>query len=144
MLRAFLLLMLTACQPSLEHQPRLNPYADPRPQVAGTVPFLKEEEAPPKLTHALLERGRERYDIFCSVCHGFTGYGNGMAVARGFPKPESFHSPENQKKNAENFYTVIRNGKGKMADFAHRISPNDRWAIAYYLKALQVNQRERK
>lgn len=96
--------------------------------------------APLKLTPQLLERGRERFDIYCAVCHGLTGDGNGEVVQRGFPAPPTYHSDRLRNAPIGHFYDVITNGYGVMYPYASRVEPNDRWAIAAYIRALQLSQ----
>lgn len=88
----------------------------------------------------LLMRGRERYDIYCSPCHGRIGDGKGMIVARGFPMPPSFHEDRLRQIADGHFYDVITNGFGRMYSYASRITSNDRWAIIAYIRALQLSQ----
>jgi mono/diheme cytochrome c family protein len=92
------------------------------------------------LRRALLERGRERFDIYCAVCHGRTGDGNGMIVRRGFRKPPSYHIDRLRSAAAGHFYDVVTNGFGAMASYASRIDVADRWAIVAYIRALQLSQ----
>lgn len=113
---------------------------------AGAVPRGTGEEiaqlAPPgpAISQALLTRGRERYDAFCAPCHGYAGYGDGVVVQRGFPAPPSFHSAQQQALPRARIVEVITNGFGVMYPFADRMPPRDRWAIASYVKALQLSQ----
>jgi mono/diheme cytochrome c family protein len=95
---------------------------------------------PMPVTRATLSRGRERYDIYCAVCHGATGDGNGMIVQRGFPRPPSFEEPRLRAAPAGHFIDVITNGYGAMYSYASRVAPEDRWAIAAYIRALQLSQ----
>ncbi len=95
---------------------------------------------PLRVTRALLERGRERYDINCSPCHGFDGSGQGMVIQRGFPNPPSFHIARLRNAPAGHFFDVISNGYGQMYSYADRVSPRDRWAIEAYIRALQRSQ----
>src|SRR5438874_1547472 len=95
---------------------------------------------PVPLSRALLERGRERFDIYCAVCHGRTGEGNGMIVQRGFPIPPSFHIDRLQTAPVGHFYDVITQGYGIMYSYAERVEPRDRWAIAAYIRALQLSR----
>jgi len=95
---------------------------------------------PPLITPDLMRRGQERYGIFCSPCHGLAGYGDGMIVARGFPAPPSYHQPRLRAAPAQHFVDVITNGYGVMYSYASRVSPQDRWAIAAYIRALQLSQ----
>jgi mono/diheme cytochrome c family protein len=91
----------------------------------------------PPLTLALVQRGRERFNIFCSECHGPTGDADGTVVQRGFPKPPSFHEARLVNAPDEHFVDVITNGHGVMYSYADRVPPADRWAIAAYIRALQ-------
>lgn len=95
---------------------------------------------PVPVTRALLERGRERFDIFCSPCHSRLGDGQGMIVQRGFPPPPSFHIDRLRQQPDGYFYDVISNGFGKMYSYASRVPPEDRWAIVAYIRALQLSQ----
>jgi mono/diheme cytochrome c family protein len=95
---------------------------------------------PPTVTPALLSRGQERYEIFCTPCHGLAGYGDGMIVARGFPKPPPYHTARLRAAPAQHFVDVITNGYGVMYAYAARVAPQDRWAIAAYIRALQLSQ----
>jgi cytochrome c553 len=94
-------------------------------------------KAKPPMTLALVQRGRERFNIFCSECHGYTGEGDGMVVQRGFPHPPNFHDPRLVAAPDEHFVDVITNGHGVMYSYADRVPPADRWAIAAYIRALQ-------
>jgi mono/diheme cytochrome c family protein len=91
----------------------------------------------PPMSLALVRRGRERFDIFCSECHGYGGDGDGMVVQRGFPRPPSFHESRLIAAPAEHYVDVITNGHGVMYSYADRVPPADRWAIAAYIRALQ-------
>jgi mono/diheme cytochrome c family protein len=95
---------------------------------------------PLPVTPQLLARGRERYDIFCSPCHGLDGGGDGMVVRRGFPKPPSYHTERLRSAPARHFFDVITNGYGVMYSYASRVPPEDRWAIVAYIRALQLSQ----
>jgi mono/diheme cytochrome c family protein len=98
---------------------------------------------PPAVDAALLQRGRERYDIFCSPCHGLSGSGDGMIVRRGFPAPPSYHIARLRGAPPQHFFDVISNGSGVMYSYAARIEPRDRWAIVAYVRALQQSQNAR-
>jgi mono/diheme cytochrome c family protein len=87
-----------------------------------------------------LVRGRERFNIYCSPCHGQTGEGNGMIVQRGFSPPPSFHLPRLREAPPGHYYHAITNGFGAMYSYASRIKPADRWAIVAYVRALQLSQ----
>jgi mono/diheme cytochrome c family protein len=91
----------------------------------------------PPMSLALVERGRERFNIFCSECHGFGGDADGMVVRRGFPKPPSFHEVRLVNATDEHFVDVITHGYGVMYSYSDRVPPADRWAIAAYIRALQ-------
>jgi hypothetical protein len=95
---------------------------------------------PIPITRDLLERGRERFDINCSPCHGRTGEGNGMIVQRGFPAPPSYHIDRLRQAPVGHFFDVITQGYGVMYSYAERVAPADRWAIAAYIRALQLSQ----
>ena len=95
---------------------------------------------PLPVTKALLERGQQRYDVYCSMCHGYGGAGNGMVVQRGFPAPPSFHSERLRAAPVGHYFDVISNGYGAMYSYADRVKPADRWAIAAYIRALQRSQ----
>jgi mono/diheme cytochrome c family protein len=95
---------------------------------------------PETVTRAMLERGRERFDIYCAVCHGASGKGDGMIVRRGFPAPPSLHLDRLRTAPAGHFYDVITSGFGVMYPYAARVAPADRWAIAAYIRALQLSQ----
>jgi mono/diheme cytochrome c family protein len=91
----------------------------------------------PAMTLALVKRGRERFNIFCSECHGAGGDADGMVVKRGFPRPPSFHEARLVNAPDQHFVDVITNGHGVMYSYADRVPPADRWAIAAYIRALQ-------
>jgi mono/diheme cytochrome c family protein len=90
-----------------------------------------------------LERGRERFDIYCSPCHSIAGDGDGMVARRGFPNPPSYHTDRLRNAPDAHFYSVITNGYGMMYSYADRVAPNDRWAIVAYIRALQLSQHAR-
>jgi mono/diheme cytochrome c family protein len=95
---------------------------------------------PPPVTMALLQRGQERFDIYCAPCHARTGDGQGMIVQRGFPAPPSYFIDRLLAVPSQHFYDVITNGYGAMYPYADRVAPADRWAIAAYIRALQASQ----
>jgi mono/diheme cytochrome c family protein len=127
-----------------------------RPLVEGTVARgqLNEDDAfyrgkvegefvaqvPLELDRALLERGQDRFAIYCSVCHGLTGDGDGMIVRRGMKRPPSFHSQRLRDAPAGHFFDVITHGFGVMPRYAVQLEPRDRWAIAAYVRVLQLSQ----
>ena len=94
----------------------------------------------PALSAALLERGHERYEIYCSPCHGFQGQGDGMIVKRGFPAPPSLHIERLRSAPTRHFYDVVTDGWGVMYSYADRVAPSDRWAIAAYIRVLQESR----
>ena len=92
------------------------------------------------VTRAMLARGQERFAIYCAVCHGHAGEGNGMIVQRGFPQPPSLHEQRLRDAPVGHFFDVMTNGYGVMYSHASRVAPEDRWAIAAYIRALQLSQ----
>jgi mono/diheme cytochrome c family protein len=127
-----------------------------RPVVAGTVARgqlrtdrayyegkqgdLLIDDVPRKVDLAFLNRGRERYNIYCSPCHNRDGDGQGMIVKRGFSPPPSFHLERLRDAPAGHFYNAITNGYGAMYSYASRVPVDDRWAIVAYIRALQLSQ----
>jgi mono/diheme cytochrome c family protein len=116
-----------------------------RPLPAGTVAQgdLARRTAltqAPEISSSLLRRGQERYEIYCTPCHGLAGDGDGMIVSRGFPRPPSYHQPRLRAAPAQHFVDVITDGYGVMYSYAARVSPQDRWAIAAYIRALQLSR----
>jgi mono/diheme cytochrome c family protein len=95
---------------------------------------------PVPVTLDLVKQGQEAFDINCSACHGRDGYGEGIVVQRGFPRPPSFHSDRLRHAPIGHFFAVITHGYGMMYPFASRVSPADRWAIISYIRALQFSQ----
>lgn len=146
MRRAFVLLTglltLAACE-DMSSQPKqknYSPSVGPASIPSAIVPFNdKPVEAPP-VSIALLERGQERYRIYCTPCHSELGDGRGMIVQRGFPAPPSFHIDRLRNVPVQHFYDVMTRGYGAMYSFADRVQPADRWAIAAYIRALQHSQ----
>jgi len=98
------------------------------------------DEFPLPVTKALIDRGQERFNIYCIVCHGPVGNGDGMIVRRGFPKPPTYHDDRLRNAPVGHFFDVITNGWGKMNAYAYQVQPADRWAIAAYIRTLQVSQ----
>jgi len=165
-LLALLLLTPLGCRQEMYDQPkykdlRRSNFFDDRRQVRplpdGTVArgFLREDSRmfagrdpggalvtafPMSVDRPLLERGRQRYDIFCSPCHDRVGTGSGMIVLRGYRKPPSLHIDRLRTQADGYFFDVITNGYGKMPDYAVQVQPRDRWAIAAYIRALQLSQ----
>jgi mono/diheme cytochrome c family protein len=104
-------------------------------ELASTLPV--------PLSRELLARGQERFDIYCSVCHGRTGNGLGMIVRRGFKQPSSFHIDRLREVPIAYFFDVMTNGFGVMSSYASQVEPADRWAIAAYIRTLQLSQNAR-
>jgi mono/diheme cytochrome c family protein len=98
------------------------------------------DEFPVPVTKELLDRGGERYKIFCQACHGPLGYGDGMIVRRGFSKPPTYHDDRLRNAPVGHYYDVITNGWGKMNAYNHMVPVADRWAIVAYIRALQISQ----
>lgn len=158
--------LLTGCRQDMHDQPKIEPleasdfFADgmgARAPVAGTVargwPIERTAvetgldaegrlvtELPVRLDAELLARGRERYDIFCALCHARTGDGDGMIVRRGFKQPESFHSQRLRDVPVGYFFDVMTNGFGEMSSYRYQVPVADRWAIAAYVRALQLSR----
>jgi mono/diheme cytochrome c family protein len=147
------LLALAGCD-DMSHQPRYDSY-----EASDLFPDGKSVQLPPEgavarddpdkaralqnrppMTAALLARGQERFGIFCTPCHDQAGYGGGTVPARGFPRPPSFHIPRLRNAPSDYFVDVITNGHGVMYSYADRVPPADRWAIAAYIRALQLSQ----
>jgi mono/diheme cytochrome c family protein len=163
-----LLASIAGCHRDMRDQPRFEPYEETeifgdgmsaRAPIAGTVAIgqLQEdepfntgkqdgqlvEELPMELTARLLERGRDRFTIFCTMCHGQWGNGDGMIVQRGLRAPPTFHSERLRNVPVGHFFDVITHGFGAMPPYAVQIKPEDRWAIAAYVRALQRSQSAR-
>jgi mono/diheme cytochrome c family protein len=111
-----------------------SPAAGSVSREQDTADVLTEK---PAMSLALVYRGRQRFNIFCSECHGFGGDADGMVVQRGFPRPPSFHEARLVNAPDALFVDVITNGYGVMYSYADRVPPADRWAIAAYIRALQ-------
>jgi len=165
LLSVFCLLISTACRQDMHTQPRYNPESSStffddgrseRPVVPGTVARsqLRTDEAfytgkvngvevstfPFPVTPKVLARGQERYNIYCTPCHDRVGDGRGMIVQRGFPPPPSYHIDRLRQAPVGHFFSVMTSGYGTMYSYAARVSPEDRWAIAAYIRALQLSQ----
>lgn len=163
-----LLTVAVGCRQEMYNQPKYRPleksdfFADKRasrPLVEGTVARGSLDSAPGSLpppgppgaadfvtalpmplTRELLSRGRQRYEIFCTPCHDRTGGGQGMVIRRGYRPPPSFHADRLRDAPVGHFYDVMTRGLGAMPDYAQQIPSEDRWAIAAYVKALQLSQ----
>lgn len=106
----------------------------------GRVDGELVDKLPMPVTLELLERGRERYNIYCSVCHDKAGYGNGMVVQRGFKEPTSFHDQRLVESSDGYYFEVMTRGFGMMPAYSYQVKPEDRWAIVAYIRALQLSQ----
>ena len=106
----------------------------------GRVNGTEADEFPFPITRADLERGRERYNIYCTPCHDYVGDANGMIVQRGFPLPASYNIQRLREAPAGHFFGVITNGFGAMYSYADRIAPADRWRIVAYIRVLQLSE----
>ena len=115
-------------QPSAATASGANAY----PDDVDTLPF--------PVTEDVVKRGRDRYDIFCSACHGRTGYGDGIVVRRGFRRAASFHDDRLRQAPVGHFFDAITNGWGAMPSYASQVAVQDRWAIIAYIRALQLSQ----
>jgi len=158
-------LILAGCRQDMHNQPKFIPqrgtdfYADgrsSRPQVENTVARGQLHEdayfytglqdgkegngMPYPVTMGVLERGQERYNIYCTPCHSRVGNGVGMIVQRGYSKAGNFHTARLQAAPLGHFFNVMTHGYGSMPDYASQVSPEDRWAIVAYIKALQLSQ----
>lgn len=110
-------------------------------ELVSEIPSDPRSEESFVMTREILERGRERFEIYCSICHGRTGIGDGMVVRRGFREPPSLHEPRLRDETPPGyFFDVITNGVRTMPAQGPRISPADRWAIVAYLRVLQRSQ----
>ena len=159
------LLLAAGCRRDMYDQPKYEAYdastffkdgSSSRQQVEGTVARgdleadslyytgkVDGKDAdvfPFEVTREDLELGRERYQIFCSPCHGRAGDGRGMVVRRGFSPPPTFHSEYLRKKPVGHIYSVITHGYGAMYSYAARVPVRDRWAITAYIRAMQYSR----
>jgi mono/diheme cytochrome c family protein len=121
-------------------QKTYSPLVGPAQVPEATVEYNHKPVNVPPVTLALLERGQERYRIYCTPCHSELGDGHGMVVQRGFPSPPAYHIDRLRQAPVQHFYDVITNGYGAMYSFAARVQPADRWAIVAYIRALQRSQ----
>jgi Cytochrome C oxidase, cbb3-type, subunit III len=158
-------MLISGCRLDMHVQPKYLPYEpttffddgrSERPPVPGTVARghlhldellytgkengVESNRFPFPITHEDLERGRQRYNIYCTPCHDYTGSGRGMIVQRGFPTPPSYHIDRLRQAPVGHFFDVITNGYGSMYSYASRIEPEDRWRIAAYIRVLQLSQ----
>jgi len=126
-------------QPSPGTQPSPSATGAAAPQGAAAYPD-DVEVFPLTITEDVVKRGKERYEVFCSACHGLTGYGDGMIVRRGFRRAASFHSDALRQAPVGHYFDAITNGWGAMPSYATQIPVPDRWAIVAYIRALQLSQ----
>jgi len=147
-------LLLAACEQRMAAMPRYDTEAEgplfpngaaAQEPVAGTVAreddlSSRPDRLPVRIDMKFLQRGGERFAIFCTPCHSPVGDGDGMIVRRGFPHPPSFHQAALRQAPDSHFYDVITNGYGAMFPYGGRIPPADRWAIVAYIRALQLSQ----
>jgi mono/diheme cytochrome c family protein len=133
-------ILLVSCDYMID-QPKQKVYAPevgPAAQPEGVVEFGQKPVVAPAVTMALLRRGQDRFRIYCTPCHSELGDGHGMIVQRGFPPPPDYTIQRLLEAPSQHFYDVITNGHGAMYSFANRVQPVDRWAIAAYIRALQL------
>lgn len=110
---------------------------------AGSSLFPDDIELfPIAVTDEVVRRGKERFEIFCAVCHGHTGHGDGMVVRRGFRQAASFHDERVRQAPVGHYFDAVTNGWGAMPSYASQIPVQDRWAIIAYIRALQLTQPE--
>jgi mono/diheme cytochrome c family protein len=153
------------CRQDMHNQPKYRALrgtdffadgASARPLVEGTVArgTLQDNEAfftgksgntpvhelPFKVDEAVVARGQDRFNIFCTPCHDATGSGRGMVVQRGYKQPPSFHDDRLRNAEAGYFFDVMTNGFGSMPDYKMQLSARDRWAVVAYIRALQLSQ----
>ncbi|HEY1663557.1 MAG TPA: cytochrome c [Verrucomicrobiae bacterium] len=158
-------LVVTGCRRDMFEQPKSEPLGqndffangmDSRPipphTVARNGPLYDETfdtgmigtnlvtTFPYPITREILERGQQRFEINCVPCHGQTGEGNGIVVQRGFPAPPSYHIDRLRSAPIGHFFDVMTRGYGVMYSYASRVTPEDRWAIAAYIRALQLSE----
>jgi len=157
--------LLAGCRLDMHVQPKYLPYEptnffsdgrSERQPVAGTVARgqlhlddllytgmengVESNTFPFPITRADLDRGRERFNIYCTPCHDYTGSGNGMIVQRGFPHPPSYHIDRLRQAPVGHFFGVMTNGFGRMYSYADRVDVADRWRIAAYIRVLQLSR----
>jgi len=154
MLLALCLVALAGCRQNMHNQNKVEAYEAStffedgqasRQLPAGTVPrgSVLSAQGPPPVTLAMIQRGQQRYNVFCSPCHDRVGNGRGMIVLRGFKQPPSFHEARLRSMPAQYFVQVMTEGYGVMPPYAEEVSLQDRWAIAAYMRALQYSQNAR-
>lgn len=149
-------LALAACGQAMDEQPKYKTFApasrelfadgqSARPRVPGTIARGQDlkprpDHIPYNVTMQFLKQGRQHFNVFCAPCHSRFGDGEGIVVKRGFPQPPSYHSQRLRAAPLTHFYDVITDGYGVMYSYADRVTPKNRWAIAAYIRALQLSQ----
>ena len=164
---AVLITVVTAagCRQDMHDQPKYRPLrasvffentSSARPLVEGTIArgtlqtdaafftgkngAMLVNELPFPVTQEVLDRGQQRFNIYCTPCHDATGSGNGLVVQRGYPRPQTYHSDRLRQIEVGYFFDVMTNGFGRMPDYKAQITPRDRWNIAAYIRTLQRSQ----
>lgn len=162
---AGLFLTAAGCRQDMHNQPKYRPLrastffentSSARPLVEGTIArgtlqtdaafftgkngAMLVSELPFPVTQEVLDRGQQRFNIYCTPCHDATGSGNGLVVQRGYPRPQTYHSDRLRQIEVGYFFDVMTNGFGRMPDYKAQITPRDRWNIAAYIRALQLSQ----
>ena len=157
--------LLAGCGQNMRDDSRIQPYEaatfypdaqSARPVISGTLALglLQPDELletgkiggqladqfPFTVTREVLQRGRQRYSIYCAPCHGLVGDGNGTIVQRGFSPPPTYHQQRLRDAPSGYLFDVIANGFGRMYSYGDRVEPRDRWAIVAYIRALQLSQ----
>jgi cytochrome c553 len=130
----------SSARPALEHTVARGDIFEDPVLLTGRSGGAPVDYLPLPLTRRLVERGRSRFTIYCAPCHGQTGEGDGMIVQRGFPAPPSFHTPRLHDAPIGHFVDVMTNGYGAMYSYAGHLAPRDRWAVAAYIRALQLSR----
>lgn len=136
----FFLVIFCACTQKMAVQGRGDANLMRRPPEGTVARGQLTKLPPPKRTRALLIRGRERFNIYCSPCHGYAGYGDGIVVQRGFLAPPSYHTDRLRNEKDQHLFDVITNGYGAMFSYGDRLDAKDRWAVVAYIRALQRSQ----
>ncbi len=162
---ACMLLAAAGCRQDMHDQPKYRPLrasvffentSSARPLVEGTIArgtlqtdaafftgkngAMLVSELPFPVTQEVLDRGQQRFNIYCTPCHDATGSGNGLVVQRGYPRPQTYHSDRLRQIEVGYFFDVMTNGFGRMPDYKAQITPRDRWNIAAYIRVLQRSQ----
>jgi mono/diheme cytochrome c family protein len=162
---ACLLLAAAGCRQDMHNQPKYRPLREStffpntssaRPQVEGTIArgtlqtdaafftgkngAMFVNELPFPVTQAVVDRGQERFNIYCTPCHGRLGDGNGMVVQRGLRQAASYHNDRLRQERIGYFFDVATNGFGAMQGYAEQVPVRDRWLIAAYIRVLQLSQ----